>query len=139
MNPASIDIKDIMVSELGFEFGVDLFISSQPDTPMNCVTIFDVSTTPPEGSIDGNDVFLYESIMMWVRNSSYEAAYQQAQAIIAEFHNKSKFTQNETYYLYMNLQSGPNTLAGEGGEQDYSEFSLNFNLIRKMCYNRGSR
>ena len=129
MNAPSIDIKDLMVLEGTWEFGTDLFIGTQPTTPMNCTTIFDTSTNPPDGTVSGNKVFLHESLMMWVRNSSYEAAYLEAQAIISILHNKARFTLSSTYYLYANLQSGPNTLT-EGGE-DYSEFSINFELLRK--------
>jgi hypothetical protein len=128
MNATSVDIKDILVSEGGFEFGVDLFISTQPPTPVNCVTLFDTSTSPADGTIDGNKVFFQESLMIWVRNSDYEAAYTQCQAIIGLLHNRAGFTQNETFYLYSSLQSGPNNLTED---EDNFILTLNFNLQRK--------
>ena len=130
MNPTSVDIKDILVSEGGFTFGTDLFIGTQPPTPLNCVTLFDTTTSPPDGTIDGNNVFFQEGLMLWVRNESYEGAYLQAQGILSLLHNRAGFTQNETFYLYCNLQSGPNAL-GEGDDEEGTILTLNFNLQRK--------
>lgn len=130
MNPTSVDIKDILVAEGGFAFGTDLFIGTQPPTPLNCVTLFDTTTSPPDGTIDGNNVFFQEGLMVWVRNESYEAAFLQAQGIISLLHNRAGFTQNETFYLYCNLQSGPNAL-GEGDDEEGTILTLNFNLQRK--------
>jgi hypothetical protein len=130
MNPTSVDIKDILVAEGGFTFGTDLFIGAQPPTPLNCVTLFDTTTSPPDGTIDGNNVFFQEGLMVWVRNESYEAAFLQAQGIISLLHNRAGFTQNETFYLYCNLQSGPNAL-GEGDDEEGTILTLNFNLQRK--------
>lgn len=130
MNPTSVDIKDILVAEGGFAFGTDLFIGAQPPTPLNCVTLFDTTTSPPDGTIDGNNVFFQEGLMVWVRNESYEAAFLQAQGIISLLHNRAGFTQNETFYLYCNLQSGPNAL-GEGDDEEGTILTLNFNLQRK--------
>lgn len=129
MNATSIDIKDILVSEGSFVFGTDLFIGTQPPEPVNCVTIFDTSNSPADGTIDGDNVFFQESLLLWIRNSSYEAANLQAQAIIGLLHNRAGFTQNDTFYLYCNLQSGPNGIAGDD-EENYT-VSLNFNLQRK--------
>lgn len=130
MNPTSVDIKDILVAEGGFAFGTDLFIGTQPPTPLNCVTLFDTTTSPPDGTIDGNNVFFQESLMVWVRNESYEAAFVQVQGIISMLHNRASFTQNGTFYLYCNLQSGPNAL-GEGDDEEGTILTLNFNLQRK--------
>jgi len=131
MNAPSTDIKDVLVSEGAWVFATDLFISAQPATPMNSSTIFDTTSTPPDGTLDGNDVFLNESIMIWVRNSSYQDAYSETQSIISILHNKAGFTVNGTKYLHCTLASGPNTLTGGVGEGDYSEFSINFNMIRE--------
>lgn len=135
MNAPATDIKDLLVSELGYEFGVDIFVSSQPATPINCVTLFDTSSTPPDGTVDGNNVFMRETIMVWVRNSNYQAAYLQAQAIIGVLHNRARITLSETFYLYINLMNGPTSIAqvGDGGDGGDTLLSMNFELQRKSA------
>jgi len=133
MNPSSVDIKDLLVEFADFEFGVDLFISQQPPDIANCVTIYDVSSTPPAGTVSGNSVFFYETIQIIITHETYSAAHLWAQAIISLLHNRANFVKNETFYLYVNLISGPDSLHGtqSGQEQTMHTLSLDFNLQRK--------
>lgn len=126
MKPASIDLKDILVSGSDFEFGTDLFISVMPQNPHNCISIFDTSNATIQNTLD-NAKYHYESVMIWVRNDNYENAFNIANQIVTILDGKANFNINGTRYLYCSLRSGINAI---GEFADINVLTMNFSLQR---------
>ena len=47
-NPSSVDIKDIIISNSSLIFGNDVFVSTMPSQPDNCICIYDSGGFPQE-------------------------------------------------------------------------------------------
>lgn len=131
MNPCSTDIAEYLKDELGYTPGTDLFISGQPITPTNIITIFDTSGSPPDTNIS-KESNLRDSIQIIVRNNSYVTAFENAFTIMNKLHATANITINGIYYLSIWLANGPNVLiGGTEKEKDRTLLSMNFNIIRK--------
>ncbi len=133
MNSISEDIKALLVAE-NYVFATNLFISTVPATVANCVTLFDTSSTPPDGTFDGK-VFFNESFQIIVKNVSYPAAHTVATNLINLLNNKTNFTINGSHYLAIMLVNGPNLLTMSGVESNKLNgtlLSINFRAIRKQ-------
>ena len=135
MNPILIDIRDLIVddADTNYIFANDLFISKQPTSPINIVTLFDTSTAPPDMTL-GDDVYLNEAVMILIRNETWMGAQQVAQDIITILNGKSNFTKNSTNYLWVNLANGPNQMTVSGASSKgtiHPELTLNFKIQRE--------
>lgn len=137
MNPVLIDIRDIIVDDenTNYIFGDDIFISKQPAFPINCITLFETTTTPPDMTL-GNTTYLRENIMILIRNQSWMGGQQVAQDIINILNEKSNFIKNETTYLGIFLINGPNQINSNINDdvQKYNKSScltLNFEIQKE--------
>jgi len=99
MNPPSQDIKDIMVatSSLGLTFATDLFISEMPQTPDECVCVYDT------GGDDPGTEFTYERPTLQVRvrgaRGGYLNAHGLAQEIRDVLNGQHNYTINGARYI----------------------------------------
>ena len=59
------------VSSLGLTMGSDLFVSSEPTSPANCVTLYDTGGVAPRQDYDGDTWISYPSVQVRVRNAAY--------------------------------------------------------------------
>jgi len=136
MNSLADDIKDLLVAEFSYVFGTDLFISLQPKTPVDCVTLYDTGGSAPDGTIDGDDVYDRDTLQIIVRNKTYATAITNAYAIRKYLHNKVNFTQGGTNYVRISAMGGVGDISSgsnvSGTAKDSSEFSLNFEAMREV-------
>ena len=132
MNSLADDIKDLLVAEFSYVFGTDLFISLQPKTPVDCVTLYDTGGSAPDGTIDGDDVYDRDTLQIIVRNKTYATAITNAYAIRKYLHNKVNFTQGSTNYVRISAMGGVGDISSGGITKDSSEFSLNFEATREV-------
>ena len=84
MNCPARDIVTILESS---EFGIgtfaqDLFISREPTTPENCITIYDTGGFEPETGYDYNK----PTVQVRVRNQGYETGWALINSIKAALH-----------------------------------------------------
>lgn len=99
MNAPSEDVKDILIgiSALALEYAVNLFISEMPDTPDECVCIYDTGGAPATPHIS------YERSTFQVRvrgnRGAYQDAYDLAQAIKIELNGINNVTIATTRYI----------------------------------------
>jgi hypothetical protein len=130
MNITSEDIKDIIESDsdLGLEFGTDIFIGQEPANPINTITIFDTNGYPPK---DGLTDLGYEcpSVQIRIRNDNYKDAAEMAQNIKTLLHGRANETWNNTRYIIIQVASGPAFLDWDNGE--HARFIINFNIQRE--------
>lgn len=85
--PFSVDVKDIMLAEsifADYTFGTNFFISSEPDEPDTCITIYDTVGLDDDPQIDpvGYTWTQHPAIQIRVRDNSYLAAYQTLKSIV---------------------------------------------------------
>lgn len=139
MNAVTEDIKGVLVTA-GWKFGTDLFIASQPYTPVNCVTLYDTSTGIPDNYIDGQTDIRNDSLQVLVRNIGHAAGYAICEQLISTLTGIKNRTISGAKYLYVLLENGPNTLKGLGGNQKdvandktalMNQWSINFRIKRQ--------
>ena len=102
MNSPSEDVKDILVgydssSSSPYEFGTNLFISFEPDSPNRCLTIID------SGGYDPEVASQYEKPTVQIRSrdkaGQYRRAYATLKTIVDLLHG-NRFTVNSTMYVF---------------------------------------
>jgi len=130
---SSEDIKDLLEGEssLGLVFGSNLFIGREPQTPRNCITIYDTYGGPPSLTLQGNldGIYEYTSIQIKVRDSSYVNAYQMSYNIMVFLHGIHGQEINGTLYTAIICTGGPALL--EWDDRANVSFILNFNIQRR--------
>ena len=129
------DIKTILTGN-GYVFGVDLFINSLPVQPVDVVTLYDTSSTPPDGTLDGNNVYERGNFQVIIRNTSYTAAHVTAGTLRGLLHNRGNETINSNYYVYVRMVNGANAIVLEG-DVKHSRLggillTMNFETMRKV-------
>lgn len=131
MNPASVDIKDILEAEtaLGLTHVTNLFIGKEPASPLDCVTIFDTPGLPPQLTFNRTERYEYPSIQIRVRNSSYASGWDLAQDIVDVLHGRAHETWNAAYYSAIICTSGPALL--DWDERGKARFIINFGIQRR--------
>ena len=135
MNPASVDIKDILVVEtsLGLTFKTNLFIGKEPATPDATVTIFDTPGQPNELLLVGKSELTYEypAIQIRVRNLAYLTGWAFAESIKTFLHGLSGQVKNNAKYDLIECIQGPFLL--DWDERDRVRIVLTFNITRKSA------
>lgn len=132
MNSPSEDIKDILEAEssLALTFSNDLFISREPISPANCVTIFDTQGgIPPQLTFNRAEVYEYPSIQIRVRSKKYLTGWNLINGIKSLLHGRGHETWNGTYYSLITASSSPALL--DYDESDRARFICNFNIQRR--------
>lgn len=128
MKPPSEDIKDYLVgiSSLALTSGTDLFIHLLPDTPNNCVCVYDT------GGFDSEAAMTYQrpTVQIKVRGEkgTYDSTHEQAQGIRDELHTLHNETINSTRYIQV-LQQGDIIDLGDD-EKNRPVISMNFAIHR---------
>jgi len=131
MNPASIDIKDMLVAEasLGLTFATNLFVGKEPATPDNCVTIFDTPGFPPDKMYDQSACYDRPSVQIRVRNTSYLTGWQLIHAIKEFLHCRNQSTWNSTLYSAIFCSQEPALL--DWDSNDRARFVSTFDIQRR--------
>jgi hypothetical protein len=130
MNPASEDVKDMLVAEsLSLVFATNLFIAREPETPSIVTTIFDVPGSSPQLTLKKGEDYFYDSIQIRVRHTSYLTGYTLAKNIRAALHGRAGETWSSTYYSVIICLNGPFLL--EWDDNNRCIFIVNFNIQRR--------
>lgn len=132
MNPASIDIKDYLLTlPLGLVYGTSLFVGVEPDneiTQENITTIFDT----PGGGVDlvlgGSAGYYRPSIQIRVRNVDYATGWALINDIKVALHGLNGETINGTLYTLFNCIIEPSLLKID--EKERYKFVTTFNIQR---------
>ena len=131
MNPASVDLKTLLVSAglgtFGATSGWGIYISEQPDAPDTTITLWDTGGSDPNPALALDQ----PTVMIWVRGpiKDYAAGYAKAMAVKNALLGIAAQTINSTPY-------GGATMRGDIAFLQYDEksrplFTLNFHLWRE--------
>jgi len=127
MNSPSEDIKDMITQSDGIgTFGVDVFISEEPDKPDKCATIYDSGGFDPETH---NDIS-HPTVMLRVRGvvGEYKATYAKARVIVNLLDGRSNETLNGARYIQIFMLGEINAV----GTDEYGRpvLTINFDIMR---------
>jgi hypothetical protein len=131
MNAPSQDIKDMLVSSaagLDVTFATDLFVSTMPESPDQCVAIYDSPGFPPEPNYE----YYYPGVQIRVRGDQggYRAAWTLAESIRDVLKAVHDETWNSTKYVQI-WCSGEIYSLGQD-ENNRPLFSMNFSIQRTI-------
>jgi len=129
MNPASEDIKDMLVAETSLVFATDLFIAKEPAKPDNVVTIFDTPGFPNQLTYNGDETYQFPSIQIRIRNRVYLTGWELAKEIMDHLHGRAQETVNGTLYSLIRAMGEPVPLHWD--KNDRIIFIINFNIQRR--------
>ena len=95
LNPPSVDISTMLQSDGVGTIATDLFVGREPDSPDECITIYD---TQGEGA---NPKFLLDlpTIQVRVRSNTYLGAYDKIQSIKDKLLGRPTEVINSTRYV----------------------------------------
>ena len=120
MNAASVDVATMLVSEGALDLTIggangNLFVGREPDSPDNCVTIFDTPGGPPQLVLgtDGNEYYS-PMVQVRVRNNDYRIGYNLAHDIMVALHAKGQETWDGTLYSVIKAMADPALLDWDG-------------------------
>ena len=91
-NNASYDLRDYLINDAGVS--LNIFVSKEPDTPIECVTLYNYSDSDPDPKFRID----YPSIQVRSRATTYETAYNNALTIFNKLVGIGQFTKNTTKY-----------------------------------------
>lgn len=132
MNLVTTDIKDMLVGEssLGLTFATDLFIGRMPNNPDNCVCLYDLAGQAPLLSLQkSTSNYYYNGLFIKVRNTSYQAAWNKAFAILQFLHAHGNVVLNGTLYTLIRALENPQLI--EWDENNRPVFGCNFEVQRR--------
>lgn len=128
MNPASVDIKDyLLTTEIDLTFATNLFIGMEPKKPNDCVTIFDTPGFGRDKFYDPTLQYHRPSIQVRVRNKSYTVGWGIINDITEILHNQ-RMVINGMYYSAMFCSMEPSLL--DFDENERPRFVATFDLQR---------
>lgn len=115
------DIANHIVDQgVGLTLGTDLFKGFLPDSPDDCVAIFDTGGIEPDRDIPTGD----PTFQIIVRSTDYETADTLINSIVDLLHQKRNSTIGTTYYYYIYLLGEKGHIGRDAKNRD--EFSVNF-------------
>ena len=130
MNPSSQDIASMLVAEasLGLAFATNLFIGKEPESPDNCVTIFDTPGYPPDRYFDQSSHYYRPSVQIRVRNNSYLTGWNLIHSIKELLHCTEQSIWGGTIYSAIFCSQEPALL--DWDSNDRARFVTTFDIQR---------
>lgn len=132
MNAVEDDVVEMLEADsgLGLTFNENLFVGLEPDSPDDCVTVFDYPGGPPEVTLGNDSQYYRPSVQIRVRNSNYQVGKALIQAIMISLHGrggKDEVWGGSTYTAII-CTGEPAMLDWQGSNV---RFVVSFNLQRK--------
>ena len=127
MNIVTIDIATLLEnSEMGFTLGTDMFISRQPNTPTNTITLYDTTDNPQSETLEGVVVWAH-TIQVLVRGIDYRETMERAATVRNYLHSRTNEYIGDAKYLHIRA-TGLSPLFGEAKDKVF--VSINFEALR---------
>jgi len=129
MNVPSQDIKDFLLESstgLSIIFATDLFVAKMPETPDECVCIYDSGGGSPEVNYE----YDFPSVQVRVRGNrfAYQTGWALAKDVRDVLHGKTNEIINSTRYIQ--IVSSGDIIFVTWDEMERPIFSINFEIHR---------
>ena len=130
MNPIGKDIAEMLQTDIdGLTIGTNLFVTALPNSPMDCISVYETSSQEPEVTQDKETIW-NDAVQVLVRATSFITAHTRCQQVINSLHTFSNELWNDTFYMQIRMVNGPNSLMGQGEGKAHFLYSLNFRIQR---------
>jgi len=106
--------------------GTDIFYGFMPDTPDNCIALFEYAGSPPDLHWDGE----YPGLQVRVRNKSYAAGREKIEQAKNTLHGLTEQTLGTTRYLLIKAKQSPESLGRDANNR--TEWVVNFTIIKEV-------
>ena len=126
------DIGGYIDAQTTLTLGTDLFLGLIPDTPSNCVSVFENGGVAPDFTMGTNNLPQLErpELQFIVRNSSYSAGRIIADTLYRTITQISNQTINSVRYLRLQPISNPSVMDRDANRRVL--FTCNFYVVRVM-------
>jgi hypothetical protein len=115
-------IADYLETEGVATKGTDMFLAVQPDSPDNCLTIYDTGGFAPDNELPIKD----PTIQVISRATDYETAKQEALDVYGELHKLANQTLGDFYIYLIEAMQEPGSIGRDSA--DRFEISCNYRL-----------
>ena len=125
MSSPADDIKTVLENNGVATFATDLFISKEPTSPDNCITLYDTGgyEANPKWSMDE------PTVMARIRNNSYPDGYAKCEEIKDALLGLPKQAINSTTYVGVWMEGEINFI--EYDDNGRAIFTMNFRIVRE--------
>jgi len=126
------DIVDIINENVNLPYikGTDIFYARMPTDPQDCIVIYDNAGPPPMLQyIKSRSTYEYAAVMVRVRNTNYDGAYESIEAIRIYLHGLHGVEINDSHYTLIQAVNAVGVLHFD--ENDRPVLFQNFSIQRK--------
>jgi len=128
MNPATIDIKDLLEAEsdLGLMFQTNLFVNEMPDKPDACVCVYAGPGRPPEPQHD----YKKPAVQVRIRGAKGDpdTAHRLGESILRSLHQTTNHSAGGARYLGIWARTDVNFVGFDDNHRPL--FTVNFDTER---------
>jgi len=124
MNPASLDIAQLLDGMFGLTLQSNLFVSASPDSPQEIVAVYDSPSTPPD--LHG---YRYSAINIRIRSVHYLDGWKLANDIGLYLHTDYGYQFEGVYYTGIWMSTDVEPIGKDENERRL--FSVNFETQRR--------
>lgn len=132
MSAPSVDIKDMLIADLGFVYAQNIFVGRLPDAKnrKNSVAVVDTQGPPRSLTLNAkNERYEYPSVQIMVRHNDYTDGWDRINSIVNSLHGRANETWNGSTYTLIACVGGPALLYWDEG--NLVHFIANFNIQRR--------
>lgn len=124
------DLGAYLDTNSSLTLGTDLFLGVLPETPSNCVALFENGGVSPDFTLGTNNLPILErpELQFIVRNSSYSTGNDLSDTIYRIFTQVANQTINSVKYLRIQAISNPSVMDRDSNRRVL--FTANFHVIR---------
>lgn len=128
-NSAAVHIAQMLEeSAIGYSIGIDLFVSKEPSSPNEVITLYDDSAEKPSNVMSADKMYEYVMIQIIVRRESYRTAMDDIYSIISHLDFRVGDVKDGYTYTGIILNSGPALM--DYDERNRPRVSANFRVQR---------
>ena len=120
------DIAEYLEDQARGTVGTNIFMSTMPSSPNNCIAIYDQGEVTPDGELDSKVLM----VQIIVRNTSYTSMQTLVDNIVSDLHQIARSTGNPLIAGGKNIRYSLLRSSGYIGKDDTErhEYSLNFEV-----------
>lgn len=108
--------------------GTSIFKGSMPDSPDNCIVVYEYAGLPPDLALDGKEIE-QPGLQVRVRNKSYSAGREAIESVITALSPTANKYLSGTFYLSIIVNQSPAPLGKDA--KNRHEWTVNFSVRKE--------